>query len=96
MKQFRVAKEIKHRFSAIRGHGPGFVRVCVRRAAPEVGPAAPRWEAVGEVTLVRPSMRGAEPVTFIVRAVAKRLERLSEAWTRAFKATAGDFRAAEL
>lgn len=58
---------------------------CVRveRIAPEVGPAAPRWSVTAE-RVTQFSRIG--PVRLVVRAVAKRVAGLPEAWEQAFHA----------
>lgn len=82
MKQNDVAKSLRERFRA--------KDVWVKRVPPEEGPAAPVWEATGEVLAAVPSVQGLRPVRLVVRAVAKRLERLPEAWEAALRRARAD------
>lgn len=80
MKQALAAKEIRK----LRARD-----VRVRRVTPAVGPAAPRWEALGTVLLASPQ----GTVRVIIRSEQKAVRRLPEAWKAGLMRAQADLQA---
>lgn len=65
--------------------GRGLRDIQVKRVPPKVGPAAPLWSARASMTLPIP---GVGPMRLVVLATSKSLQKLPQAWEKAFKQAA--------